>query len=57
MARRVFLDAPTLRHLFVERSGLLGRCTPEQLDAIRHRWGDVLFEEVTVGEMADLTLA
>jgi len=38
-ARVAFLRPALLRTLFVERSALLSRCSPEQLDALGLRWG------------------
>jgi hypothetical protein len=49
IAARVFKDQVGLRKLFVERSRFLDRCSPDQLAAIRARWGGPLFDEVTVG--------
>jgi len=56
IAARTFLDQAGLRKLFVERSGFLGRCTQCELDAIRSRWGDTLFNEVYCAEMMDVAL-
>jgi hypothetical protein len=57
VARRLFLSAESLRHLFVERSGLLESCTEEEREAIRRRWGDALFDAVCCGQFADFALA
>ena len=57
IAKRAFTDRSLLRELFVERSGLLERCTLEQHLAISHRWGSTIFADVYHGETAELTLA
>ncbi|MBE3039716.1 MAG: hypothetical protein IMZ62_13015 [Chloroflexi bacterium] len=41
-AARLFSAVDPLRELFVTRTGFLARCTPEELEAIRRRWGSVL---------------
>jgi len=46
LADRFFADAALVKELFVHRSGLLDRCTPAQLDGIRRRWGEDIFERV-----------
>ena len=46
VARNAFADPEMLRELFVRRSRLPERCSPEELAAIRKRWGPELFEEV-----------
>jgi len=56
IAARAFMDQAGLRKLFVERSGFIGRCTPEELDAIHNQWGDALFGEVCSGETMDLAI-
>ena len=43
---RFFADATLVRELFVNRGYLPERCTPAQLDGIRRRWGDEIFEQV-----------
>lgn len=57
MAKRAFLAPDVLRALFVDRSGLLERCTPEQRLAISRRWGSAIFADVYYGETVELALA
>ena len=45
-AVQCFHDADLLRTLFVRESGLLARCTHAERQALRHRWGEGLFQEV-----------
>jgi hypothetical protein len=46
LAVEAFFDARFLHELFVERSRLLDRCTPQEVKALRHRWGTKLFDRV-----------
>lgn len=46
IAERLFLDPPSLRELFLTRSGLLERCSQSELEAIRRRWGVDVFDSV-----------
>ncbi|MCK4625962.1 MAG: hypothetical protein KAV00_11670 [Phycisphaerae bacterium] len=46
MSDRFFSDPMLLTELFVHGSGLLGRCSRGELEAIRRQWGDELFAEV-----------
>jgi GNAT superfamily N-acetyltransferase len=46
MAQKAFLDPQDLYYLFVDRSGLLGECTPTQIEGIRRGWGDEVFFQV-----------
>lgn len=62
-AARLFSAAHLLRELFVKRTGFLARCTPDELEAIRRRWGSVL-DQVLAGdappalaEAADVAMA
>ncbi|MBN2212144.1 MAG: GNAT family N-acetyltransferase [Sedimentisphaerales bacterium] len=45
-AQKAFKDPALLRRLFVEQSDLLTDCSRENLEIIRHRWGDDLFLNV-----------
>jgi hypothetical protein len=45
-SQALFRDPAALRELFVNRGNLLGRCSVDQLDAIRQRWGQRMFAEV-----------
>lgn len=45
-AARSFRDPGFLRHLFARVTYLPERCSPQQLEAIRRRWGADLFGEV-----------
>lgn len=42
VAEAVFHDPSSLRALFVDHGDLLSQCTPDELDAIRRRWGSEL---------------
>jgi hypothetical protein len=57
LARRMFMEPEPLRRLFVERSHFLSRCGSEVLDAIRRRWGDVVFDQVCSRETAAVGVA
>jgi hypothetical protein len=57
LARRVLLDVDVLWRLFAGQSNMLARCTDEQRDCIRRRWGDVIFRAVYEEQMAELALA
>lgn len=57
IARRVLLDVDVLWRLFVRQSHMLARCTDQERDSIRRRWGDVIFRAVYEQEMAELALA
>jgi hypothetical protein len=47
-ARVQFLNPEVLEHLFVEESDFLAACTPAELDIVRLRWGQELFNAVAV---------
>jgi len=57
IARQAFLEPDTLRALFIERSGLLEHCSPEQRDGLCRRWGALLFEAVYQETSAALAYA
>jgi ribosomal protein S18 acetylase RimI-like enzyme len=46
-ARRHFLNPELLQQLFVHERNFLAECTPEQLQILRRRWGQEMFEVVT----------
>ncbi len=46
LSDRFFADTTLLTELFVHSSGLLGRCSEGELEAIRRQWGEKLFAEV-----------
>jgi len=45
-ASGIFRDPPDLCELFATRSGMLARCTPSELAAIRRRWTPAVFDKV-----------
>ena len=45
-AKNWFHERHLLRHLFVLEEKLLQRCSPDQIVALRHRWGSQLVSEV-----------
>jgi len=57
IARQAFLKPETLRALFIERTGLLEHCSPEQRDGLCHRWGTLVFDAVYHEASVSLALA
>jgi hypothetical protein len=45
-----FTDVQLLCELFIDRSSLLSRATPEQRAALRQRWGEAIFDQVASHE-------
>ncbi len=46
LSERVFADPLFLQEMFIVRTELLAHCTADELDAIRHGWGDSTFQVV-----------
>lgn len=54
-ARRQFLNAFLLEQLFVHERNFVAECTPEELEILRRRWGEEMFQVVTgITDLADL---
>ena len=56
-AQAVFGDPEGLRRLFVEASGLLGRCSEEEREAVCQSWGADLFAAVCWAGVAEVSRA